>query len=77
VVYLTLFGCWVVTFCQVARYATAAEGTVDTLEQVPGVIWYGIIKSSTCRGYMWNKTLKLFQNYFKGLLQLMNIFQHV
>ena len=26
------------------------------------------------RGYMWNK---LFQNYFTGLLQLTNIFQHV
>ena len=33
---------------------------------------------SLCHGYMHTETcLKLFQNYFTGLLQLTNIFQHV
>ena len=29
-----------------------------------------------CRGYTWNKII-IFQNYFRGLLQLTDIFQHV
>ena len=40
--------------------------------------WFGGTLSTTVISLMlWNVEIKLFQNYFGGLLQLANIFQHV
>ena len=40
-------------------------------------VFYFTCKHRRWLAYMWNKTLNLFQNYFRGLLQLMDIFQYV